>query len=382
MTEAHDAMPASSTPRSPAFHALLAGGGTGGHVFPALAVAEELGRRGWRVSFTGLAGGLEERLTGERGVPFYPLPARPFLGKGLGARARSLTTLSGSGVAAARLIRRLGADVILGTGGYVSAPAVLGARLARRPILLLEPNARAGVANRWLSGFASGAAVAFRETIRDLKCPCQVTGVPVRAAFFAVPTALPPLAPLRLLVLGGSQGARQVNELVPAAVARLLGILGSGVALRVLHQAGAKNVEETRAAYASAGVAATEVEVVPFLDDVAGAMASSHLLVSRAGAITVAEICAASRAALFLPLTIAQAHQVDNARLLADAGAAELLTGEAATPDALAERLGALLGDGPRLARMGRAARGLARPGAVAAIADRLTELAERRVGR
>jgi UDP-N-acetylglucosamine--N-acetylmuramyl-(pentapeptide) pyrophosphoryl-undecaprenol N-acetylglucosamine transferase len=169
---------------------------------------------------------------------------------------------------------------------------------------------------------------------------------------------------------------------MPAAVARLLGILGSGVALRVLHQAGAKNVEETRAAYASAGVAATEVEVVPFLDDVAGAMAASHLLVSRAGAITVAEICAASRAALFLPLTIAQAHQVDNARLLADAGAAELLTGEAATPDALAERLGALLGDGPRLARMGRAARGLARPGAVAAIADRLTELAERRVGR
>jgi UDP-N-acetylglucosamine--N-acetylmuramyl-(pentapeptide) pyrophosphoryl-undecaprenol N-acetylglucosamine transferase len=334
------------------------------------------------VSFTGLAGGLEERLTGERGVPFHPLPARPFLGKGLGARARSLTTLSGSGVAAARLIRRLGADVVLGTGGYVSAPAVLGARLARRPILLLEPNARAGVANRWLSGFASGAAVAFRETIRDLKCPCQVTGVPVRAAFFAVPTALPPLAPLRLLVLGGSQGARQVNELMPAAVARLLGILGSGVALRVLHQAGAKNVEETRAAYASAGVAATEVEVVPFLDDVAGAMAASHLLVSRAGAITVAEICAASRAALFLPLTIAQAHQVDNARLLADAGAAELLTGEAATPDALAERLGALLGDGPRLARMGRAARGLARPGAVAAIADRLTELAERRVGR
>src|SRR3954447_1641526 len=100
------------------FHALLAGGGTGGHVFPALAVAEELERRGWRVSFTGLAGGLEERLTGERGVPCYPLPARPFLGKGLGARARSLTTLAGSGVAAARLIRRLGVDVVLGTGGY------------------------------------------------------------------------------------------------------------------------------------------------------------------------------------------------------------------------------------------------------------------------
>jgi UDP-N-acetylglucosamine--N-acetylmuramyl-(pentapeptide) pyrophosphoryl-undecaprenol N-acetylglucosamine transferase len=372
----NDAMHPSPTP---APHALLAGGGTGGHIFPALAVAEELVARGWRVSFTGLAAGLEERLTAERGVPFHPLPARPFLGKGLGARARSLTVLSGSGVAAARLIRRLGADVVLGTGGYVSAPAVLGARIARRPILLLEPNARAGVANRWLSGFASGAAVAFRETIRDLKCPCQVTGVPVRAAFFAVPAALPPLDPPRLLVLGGSQGARQVNELVPAAVARLI---ARGVSLQVLHQAGAKNVEETRAAYAAAGVPPSAVEIVPFLDDVARAMASSHLLVSRAGAITVAEICAASRAALFLPLAIAQGHQVDNARLLADAGAAELLTGEAATPDALAERLGSLLGDGARLARMGQAARGLARPGAVAAIADQLADLVERRARR
>jgi UDP-N-acetylglucosamine--N-acetylmuramyl-(pentapeptide) pyrophosphoryl-undecaprenol N-acetylglucosamine transferase len=365
-----DAPPAPSQP-----HALLAGGGTGGHVFPALAVAEELVARGWRVSFTGLAGGMEERLSMERGVPFYPLPAKPFLGKGLGARARSLTTLSGSGIAAARLLRRLQADVVLGTGGYVSAPAVVGARLSRRPILLLEPNARAGVANRWLSGFATGAAVAFRETIRDLKCPCVVTGVPVRAAFFAVSPVLPPLPPPRLLVLGGSQGARQVNELMPAAVARLL---SRGMALQVLHQAGAKNVEQTRAAYLAAGVPDSTVEVVPFLDDVAGAMAASHLLVSRAGAITVAEICAASRAALFLPLSIAQGHQVDNARLLADAGAAELLTTEMATAENLATRLGALLGDGVLLTRMGQAARGLAKPGAVAAIADRLAELAER----
>ena len=366
-------------------HALLAGGGTGGHVFPALAVAEELVARGWRVSFTGLAGGMEERLSAERGVPFHPLPALPFLGKGAVARARSLATLSGSGVAAARLIRRLGADIVLGTGGYVSAPAVVGARLARRPILLLEPNARAGVANRWLSGFATGAVVAFRDTIRDLKCPCVVTGVPVRAAFFAVSPVLAPLPPPRLLVLGGSQGARQVNEWVPAAVARLL---ARGVALQVLHQAGAKNVEETRAAYLAAGVSESTVEVVAFLDDIAGAMAKSHLLVSRAGAITVAEICAASRAALFLPLAIAQGHQVENARLLADAGAAELLTPETAMPDAsnvLAERLSALLGDSAgmaRLARMGQAARGFARPGAVAAIADRLADLAERRAGR
>jgi UDP-N-acetylglucosamine--N-acetylmuramyl-(pentapeptide) pyrophosphoryl-undecaprenol N-acetylglucosamine transferase len=391
MTEAIDAMPSPTAPPLGdlrGLHVLLAGGGTGGHVFPALAVAEELRGRGWQVSFAGLASGLEERLAGERGLPFHALPARPLLGRGPVGKLRALATLSGSALAAAQLVRRLGADAVLGTGGYVSAPAVLGARLARRPVLLLEPNARAGVANRWLSRFASGAAVAFRATIADLKCPCRVTGVPVRAAFFAIPAELPPF-PLRLLVLGGSQGARQVNQLVPAAVARLReGAPGDLRDLRVLHQAGAKNVEETRAAYAAAGVPVAPakgpalpiaVEVVPFLDDVAGAMAASHLLVSRAGAITVAEICAAGRPALFLPLAIAQGHQVDNARLLAEAGAAELLAGDSATPETLAERLAALLGDRERLARMGQAARGLARPGAVTVIADQLAELVERR---
>ena len=373
-------------------HALLAGGGTGGHVFPALAVGEELLRRGWRVSFAGMAAGLEARLVAERGLPFHALPARPLLGRGIGAQAAALRTAAGGAMAAARLVRRLGVDAVLGTGGYVSVPAVLGARLARRPILLLEPNARAGIANRWLSRFASCAAVAFQETRRDLKCPSIVTGVPVRAAFFAVGPP-PPLstgadARPRLLVLGGSQGARQVNRLLPQAVARARRELPG---LSVLHQAGAKNVEETRTAYLAAGLSADSssgvVEVVPFLDDVAGAMAASHLLVSRAGAITVAEICAAGRPSLLLPLAIAQAHQVDNARLLSEAGAAEMLVsalvseggeaGEPALAEELGARLAALLADPGRLAEMGRAARALAKPDAVSAIADRLEEMAE-----
>ena len=370
-------------------HALLAGGGTGGHVFPALAVGEELVRRGWRVSFAGMAEGMEARLAAERGLPFHALSARPLLGRGLRAKAAALRTAASGAVAAARLVRRLGVDVVLGTGGYVSVPAVLGARLARRPVLLLEPNARAGVANRWLARWANGAAVAFAETRRDLRCPSIVTGVPVRAAFFAVGPP-PPLgasdskrsdARPHLLVLGGSQGARQVNRLLPAAVARARRELPG---LSVLHQAGVKNVEETRAGYRAAGLSSPAVEVVPFLDDVAGAMAASHLLVSRAGAITVAEICAAGRGALLLPLSIAQAHQVDNARLLAAAGAAEKMVagsageaGEDATGEDLGARLTALLADPGRLAAMGRAARALARPDAVAAIADRLAELAE-----
>jgi UDP-N-acetylglucosamine--N-acetylmuramyl-(pentapeptide) pyrophosphoryl-undecaprenol N-acetylglucosamine transferase len=359
---------------TPSLHVLLAGGGTGGHVFPALAVAEELAARGWRVSFTGSESGLEARLVGERGIPFYPLPARPLVGRGLVDKARSLMTVTRSAAAASGLIRRLGANVVLGTGGYVSAPAVLGARLARRPILLLEPNAHAGVANRWLSGWASGAAVGYRKTVQELKCPCWVTGIPVRAAFFQVPADLPPASDLRLLVLGGSQGAQQINQALLAAAARLLQRLP---ALRILHQAGAKNLDATRQAYAAAGIT-ERVEVVPFLDDVAGAMAASHLLVSRAGAITLAEICAAGRASLLLPLAIAQGHQMGNAELLAEAGAAEVIPSSELTPERLGDRLAALLGDVAALDRMGRAARGLAKPRAVADIADRLEILSER----
>jgi UDP-N-acetylglucosamine--N-acetylmuramyl-(pentapeptide) pyrophosphoryl-undecaprenol N-acetylglucosamine transferase len=363
----------------PRRHALLAGGGTAGHVFPALAVAEELVARGWRVSFAGTPGGLEARLVPERGIAFHGLPARPLLGRGPLARALALATLARSAVSAAVLVRRLGAAVVLGTGGYASAPAVLGGRLAGRPVLLLEPNARAGAANRWLSRWVTAAVVGYRETARDLRCPATVTGVPVRRAFFAVPELPAPPAqpaaagvasgPARLLVLGGSQGARQINQALPAAAARLLpGMPG----LRIVHQAGARNLAETRAAYAAAGASAEQAEVVAFLDDVAGAMSTSHLLVSRAGAITVAEICAAGRGALLVPLAIAEGHQEGNARLLAAAGGAEVLSAADLEPEPLAARLGALLGDGGRLAGMGRAARSLARPDAAAAIAGEL----------
>ena len=350
------------TPPAPVLHALLAGGGTGGHIFPALAVAEELGKRGWRVSFAGNENGLEARIVPERGIPFHALPAKPMVGRGLFGRVQSLTTLVASGRAASRLIRDLKVDVVLGTGGYVSAPAVVGARLAGRPILLLEPNARAGVANRWLSGWATAAAIGYPETAHDLKCPAWVTGVPVRSRFFEVPEELPPMGSPRLLVLGGSQGAKQINEAMPEAAKRLPGV-------RILHQAGAKNLEEARAAYARAGIG-DQVEVVPFLDDVAGAMAESHLLVSRAGAITLAEICAAGRPSLLLPLSIAQAHQVDNARLLADAGASEMLLADEL--DKLGDRLAELLATPAALQRMGHAARSLAKPRAVAEIADRM----------
>jgi UDP-N-acetylglucosamine--N-acetylmuramyl-(pentapeptide) pyrophosphoryl-undecaprenol N-acetylglucosamine transferase len=366
------------TTTTPTLHALLAGGGTGGHIFPALAVAEELGNRGWRVSFAGAGDGLEARIVPERGIPFHPLPARPLVGRGIAGKAQALATVASSGRAAARLIRDLKVDVVLGTGGYVSAPAVVGARLARRPVLLLEPNARAGVANRWLSRFATAAAIGYAETAHDLKCPAWVTGVPVRAAFSNVPSDLPPLDPPHVLVLGGSQGAQQINEAMPAAAKRLLERLPEA---RILHQAGASKLDEARDSYARAGLGEPQVQVVPFLDDMAGAMAWAHLLVSRAGAITLAEICAAGRPSVLLPLSISLGHQVDNARVIADAGAAEMVTADQVEAgrlgDVLLDLLAPLAPLAPetaqeRLAGMGKAARSLSRPQAVADIADRM----------
>jgi UDP-N-acetylglucosamine--N-acetylmuramyl-(pentapeptide) pyrophosphoryl-undecaprenol N-acetylglucosamine transferase len=315
---------------------------------------------------------MEERLVSERRLPFHPLAARPLVGRGVFGKIRSLGTLASSAFEAKGLLRRLGADVVVGTGGYVSAPAVLGARLAGKPVLLLEPNARSGVANRWLSRWATGAAVAFRESLQDLKCPCWVTGVPVREEFFRVEPQLPPISEPRILVLGGSQGARQLNETMPKAA---LVLFERFPALRIVHQAGGRNLDEAVSAYAEVGLGAPKVEVVPFLDDVSGEMERSHLLVSRAGAITVAEICAAGRASLLVPLAIAQGHQVDNARVLVAAGAAEMLTSAELSAEALAGLLSELLAAPERLEEMAEAARSVANPEAVEEIVDRLEGL-------
>ncbi len=348
-------------------HVLLAGGGSGGHVFPALAIGEALAARGWRVSFVGTANGMEARLVPARGVEFHALPAMPMVGRGGFGKLRGGVTLVRSAVAARSLVRRLGAEVVVGTGGYVSAPAVLGARLAGRPAILVEPNARAGVANRFLSRFARGAALGVAGAARDLRCPSVVTGVPLRREFARAAEPLPMGS--RVLVLGGSQGARRLNELLPAALASAAARIPG---LEVVHQAGERWIDAARTAYERAGVVA---EVVPFIDDVARAMAEASLIVSRSGANTLAEIACAGRPALLLPLAAAGAHQLDNARAFAAAGAADVFTDGPAS-ELLVDLLVGLLGDRPRLERLASAARGLAKPEAAAAVA----ELVERAV--
>lgn len=363
------------------FHVLVAGGGSGGHVFPALAVAEELAARGYDVGYAGSASGIEARLVPARGVRFFPLPARPFVGRGVVGKAGSLLTLLRASAAGRRLVAQLGSRVVVGTGGYVSAPAVLGSRLAGRPALLIEPNAQPGVANRQLSRFAVGAAVAFSEAADALACPVRLTGVPIRKEFAAEPAALP-VGPPRLLVLGGSQGALALNRTLPSVVAQLASRFPG---LTVLHQTGEKHLDAARAAWTTANVPAGCVDLVAFLTDMPRALAECHLVLGRAGAITIAEIAAAGRGALLAPLSsLAESHQQANARAFAAAGAARVVadpaahaaTFEAEAVAALAE----LLADRGQLEQMGAAARATARPDAAARIADWVIELGRQEV--
>ena len=355
--------------------ALLAGGGSGGHVFPALAVGEELARRGWSVSFAGNPAGLEGRLVTARGVELVPLASRAWVGRGPLARVAALATLARSTVRARALVRSRGIDAVVATGGYGAVAPALGGAWSRRVLVLVEPNARPGAANRWLSRWADLAAVAYESAGRELACPSFVSGVPVRAGFFAVPP-LAADAPPRLLALGGSQGSRRLNELLPEAVERALGRVPD---LRVLHQCGERHVAEAGALWRARGLGAPRIEVVPFVADVAAAMADAALVVSRAGAITLAELCAAGRPAALVPLALAGGHQRDNARHLEAAGAAVTLDETELTAAGLGDALAGLLSDPAGLAARGRRARELARPGAAEAIADAVVERTARR---
>ena len=324
---------------------------------------------------------MEERLVRRKKLKFHRLAARPVVGRGLLAKVSAVATLLISAASARALIKKIGAEVVLGTGGYVSAPAVLGAKAAGVPALILEPNAEAGLANRTLSRFSREALVAHDATADGLRCESTTTGVPVREDFFAVAPSLPFGAPLRILVLGGSQGAKRLNELLPAALQALPEELGTVV---VRHQCGKRHIDATCEAYEAAGFPVSvvegggfrpggervQVEVVPFLHDMAGAMAESHLIVSRAGAITLAEICAAGRPVVLLPLSLAAGHQMGNALRLQEAGAAEVVAEDG--NDVFVDVLKGLLRSRGRLERMASAARRLGRDDAARSIADRL----------
>lgn len=349
-------------------HVLMAGGGSGGHVFPALAIAAEFVERGDAVSWAGRASSMEDKLVRAAGVPFHVLEAKPWVGKGLVNKVGAAATLMKSSLRGRALVREMKADVVLGTGGYVSTPALLGARLAGRSAFLLEPNAMAGAANRFASRWCEAAFVAHESTAGQLRCRSQVTGIPVRKSFYDIG----PLARTspHLLILGGSQGALQINQLIPDVVRRLRSSAHPG--LRVTHQTGSAHDAAVISAYSDLGITQdSELEILPFIDDMAAALSSAHLVVSRAGALATAELAAAGRPSILIPLTGAGAgHQRFNAEQMASAGAAIVLADGEVDAGNLSEAVARLLSDLPGLESMAATARSLARPDSAARIVD------------
>jgi UDP-N-acetylglucosamine--N-acetylmuramyl-(pentapeptide) pyrophosphoryl-undecaprenol N-acetylglucosamine transferase len=355
---------------------LVAGGGTGGHLFPGIAVVEELRRRqpDLDVLFVGTERGIEARVLPERNERFIPLPVRPLVGRSKVELVRSLSLLPKSALSALACVRSFRPDVAIGLGGYAAGPILLAAAAQRVPTALLEQNAHVGLTNRMLAKTVGRAYLTFDQTLSSFGAARgRVLGNPVRRAFVDAarramhdPIGVESRA-RTVLVLGGSQGARSLNEKVPAALARA-GLRGLGV--RVVHQTGAAMVDEVAARYAKLGL---EASVVPFIDDVASAYLDAALIVARAGATTLAELCAVGRASVLVPYPHAAAdHQTKNALALEAAGAAIAL-GEADLSEvALADHVKTLLTHPERRRAMADAARRRGRPDAAAAIVDDL----------
>ena len=343
----------------------IAAGGTGGHLFPGIAVADELRRRdaATRVVFVGTPRGLESRLVPRAGYELVLLPILPLNGVGLVRALRGLLALPGALGRAAALVRRERPQAVLGIGGYAGGPVVLVAALLGVRSVILEPNAKPGFTNRVLGPFVTQAACAYEEACTFFGAKGVVTGNPVRGGFAALPAKAHSI-PMTLLAFGGSQGSRVLNEALLAALATLPG----PERLHIVHQTGTAMHAEVQAAYAKAGRAA---EVVPFLDDMEARFAQADLIVSRAGATTCAELSLAGKAALLVPFAAAaDDHQRINAQTLRDAGAALMLEEKELSGATLADALTALVDAPERIQAMESASRRLGQADAAARVAD------------
>ena len=355
---------------------LVAGGGTGGHLFPGIAVARELLRRmpDARVSFVGTARGLEARVVPAEGFELDVIRSSGLKGKSLAVRARGAMLVPMSLMDAWRVLTRRRPSVVVGVGGYSSGPVVLAAALRRIPTLVLEQNAVPGLTNRLLAPWVRAAAVTYEQTLSYFGNRGQVTGNPVRQEFFETSNfELPTSSSPSLLVLGGSQGAHAINVAMMAAAPKLAGRVKG---LNLVHQTGERDLPAVKAEYQRAGVAG---RVEPFLPAVAREMAAADVVLSRAGATTLAELAASGRPAVLIPFPGAtDDHQRKNAELLAGAGAAVVIDERELTPDRLADVAAELMQDEERRRRMAAAIRGFAKPDAAARIVDTLIDLAGR----
>jgi len=349
---------------------VIAGGGTGGHLYPGLALADALAGRGIAVTFVGTAGGLEARVVPTTRYPLHLLPGRQVRGGGVGRAALGAAALVGAVAGARRLLATLRPGLVVGVGGYASVAAVVAARLGRLPTMLLEQNVIPGAANRWLGRIAARVCVGFAESSRWFPSGRAVhTGNPIRGDLVRRRT---PRADGRtgVLVFGGSGGAHRVNE---AALGAFEALGTQAARLAITHQTGRADADAVRTAYARLGLAA---RVDAFIDDMGGAYADADVAIARAGATSCAELTAVGLPAILVPYPFAaDDHQRLNAEVLVRAGAAEMILDRDCTGARLASVLGPLLADGARLATMAARARALGRPEAAERVADVCVEV-------
>lgn len=352
--------------------AILAGGGTGGHVIPAIAIAQELQKLYQaEVLFIGTTRGLEGRLVPAAGFPLQFVKVGALNRVGLTTRLKTLLDLPRATFAAGRMLDEFQPDVVIGVGGYASGPAMLSAIRKRIPTLAFEPNLVPGFANRVVARFVSAAAVHFERTAEYFRNPV-VTGVPVRPAFFQIPRKPHARSSPTLLVFGGSQGARAINTAMPRAIPELIKRIPG---LQVIHQTGERDYNQVRSAYEQAGIAAAEVH--KFIDDMPAFFSQADLVLCRSGASTVAEIAAAGKPAVFVPFPLAaDDHQRRNAEAMEQARAAVVLEETKLEDVWLVDTIAALLDDPARLARMSDAARSMAHPNAAKDIAELAAKVA------
>jgi len=316
---------------------LVMAGGTGGHIFPGLAVAEALRARGWRVHWLGTAAGMEATLVPPRGFAFETIEFSGVRGKGLTTVALLPLRLLKAFWQSIRVVRRVKPDVVVGLGGYITFPGGMMSVLLGKPLVLHEQNSVAGMANKVLARVADRVFTAFPGAVKGALKNALWVGNPLREAFLKQPDPAARFAgrsgPLRVLVVGGSLGAKALNDTVPRALA----LIPREVRPKVIHQSGARQIEALRANYTAAGV---QAELTPFIEDTAQAFADADLIICRAGASTVTEIAAVGAAALFVPFPAAvDDHQTANARFLVAQGAGLLLPQNDMTPERLAELL-------------------------------------------
>src|SRR5258705_2867600 len=359
---------------------LIAAGGTGGHIYPGIAVAQEIMRRDQssKVTFVGTARGLETKLVRQAGFELLLIDSAGLNNVGTLARMRGLAVLPKSFREAWKVIRQAQPDVVVGAGGYVSGPVVLMAALTNRPTLVMESNALPGLTNRVLARFVDRAAVSFEQSLPFFRGKGIVTGNPVRREFFAIPAKQRDPMRFAVLVFGGSQGARAINEAMVAALPQLNKFRS---VLHMTHQTGEADLDKVRAAYIAAGWNA-EVIVRPYIDDMVASFAAADLVICRAGATTTAELIAAGKAAIMIPFPFAaDDHQRKNAEALESVGAARMILQQNLSADRLATEIIGLVQAPEKVSAMEEASRKLARGDAAAAAVGIIEEVAEGKEG-